>query len=92
LHKIDLPFEHIYGCETSLSKEHKVEMVCKNWKIELTKCKYFTDSKTDVIELLDILQLNQIIGCAWGWQGEKKLKEILPQDQILIEFADIKKV
>jgi phosphoglycolate phosphatase-like HAD superfamily hydrolase len=88
-HKIDLPFEYIYGCETSLSKEEKVEMVCDHWGIELPSCKYFTDSKTDVIELLHILDLSQIFGCAWGWQGEKRLKEILPENQILKEFLDI---
>lgn len=90
LHSIDLPFEHIYGAETSLSKEHKVELVCQHWKIELDQCMYFTDSKTDVIELLHILSLPQIIGCAWGWQGYKKLKEVLPENQILKEFVDVK--
>jgi phosphoglycolate phosphatase-like HAD superfamily hydrolase len=91
-HQIDLPFEHIYGCETSLSKENKVAMVCQLWGIENRDCMYFTDSKTDIMELRHILDLSQIIGCSWGWQGEKKLKEILPENQILKEFADVKKV
>jgi phosphoglycolate phosphatase-like HAD superfamily hydrolase len=89
-HKIDLPFEYIYGCETSLSKENKVAMVCQLWGIENRDCMYFTDSKTDVMELSHILDLSQIIGCSWGWQGEKRLKEILPENQILKEFADIR--
>jgi phosphoglycolate phosphatase-like HAD superfamily hydrolase len=91
-HKIDLPFEHVYGCETSLSKENKVAMVCQLWEIENQDCMYFTDSKTDVMELRHILDLSQIIGCSWGWQGEKKLKEILPENQIRKEFSDVKKV
>lgn len=92
LHSINLPIEYIYGVETSLSKEVKVERVCKNWEIELDKCLYFTDSKTDVVELMNILQLHQIIGCAWGWQGYKKLKQALPEEQILKEFSDIQNV
>jgi phosphoglycolate phosphatase-like HAD superfamily hydrolase len=90
--KIDVPFEHIYGCETSLSKENKVALVCQLWGIENQDCMYFTDSKTDVMELSHILDLSQIIGCSWGWQGEKRLREILPQNQILKEFSDVKRV
>lgn len=90
LKNIDLPFEYIYGVETSLSKENKVRLVCQNWKINLDQCVYFTDSKTDVIELNQILKLEQIIGCAWGFQGYKKLKQILPENQILKEFTDVK--
>jgi beta-phosphoglucomutase-like phosphatase (HAD superfamily) len=92
LHNINLPFEHIYGAETSLSKEHKVEMVCHHWKIDLKQCIYFTDSKTDVIELNHILDLKQIIGCSWGWQGFKKLNQVLPENQILREFSDFDRV
>jgi phosphoglycolate phosphatase-like HAD superfamily hydrolase len=92
LHNIDLPFEYIYGVEASLSKEQKVEKVCSNWNIDLDQCTYFTDSKTDVVELLNIIDLEQIIGCAWGWQGYKKLKKILPENQILKEFGDVRKV
>jgi phosphoglycolate phosphatase-like HAD superfamily hydrolase len=92
LHSVDLPFEHIYGAETSLSKEHKVEKVCQNWNIDLKQCIYFTDSKTDVIELNHIIDLQQIFGCAWGWQGYKKLNEILPENQILKEFMEFREV
>jgi phosphoglycolate phosphatase-like HAD superfamily hydrolase len=92
LHKVDLPFEYIYGAETSLSKEHKVEMVCEHWGINLDQCMYFTDSKTDVIELNHILDLKQIIGCQWGWQGFKKLNQVLPDNQILKEFTDFDNV
>jgi phosphoglycolate phosphatase-like HAD superfamily hydrolase len=92
LHNVHLPFEYVYGAETSLSKEHKVEMVCQNWNIDLKQCLYFTDSKTDVIELNHILDLKQIIGCSWGWQGYNKLKEILPENQILKEFIEFRNV
>jgi phosphoglycolate phosphatase-like HAD superfamily hydrolase len=71
-HQIDLPFEHIYGCETSLSKENKVAMVCQLWGIENKECLYFTDSKTDILELKHILNLTQIIGCSWGWHSPRK--------------------
>jgi phosphoglycolate phosphatase-like HAD superfamily hydrolase len=89
---VDLPFEYIYGVETSLSKEIKVEKVCLNWNVGLSDCLYFTDSKTDVVELLNILDLKHIIGCAWGWQGYKKLKKILPENQILKEFVDVRNI
>jgi phosphoglycolate phosphatase-like HAD superfamily hydrolase len=92
MHHVDLPFDYIYGVETSLSKEAKVEKVCRNWNVDTSQCKYFTDSKTDVIELINIIELSQIVGCSWGWQGYKKLKQILPENQILKEFVDIRKV
>lgn len=92
LQNVELHFEYVYGVETSLSKEYKVEKICNNWNISLNQCIYFTDSKTDVVELSNILDLKQIIGCSWGWQGYKKLKKILPENQILKEFVDVKKL
>ena len=88
----DLEFDYIYDFETSHSKEEKVEMVCKNWAIKESDCIYFTDTKSDVLELKEIMPLQKIIGCSWGWQGFEKLKEVLPENQILKEYSDIHKV
>jgi predicted alpha/beta hydrolase family esterase/phosphoglycolate phosphatase-like HAD superfamily hydrolase len=84
-----LEFDFIYDFETSHSKEEKVEMVCKNWAISSSDCWYFTDTKSDVLELKETMPLQRIIGCSWGWQGFDKLKEVLPENQILKQYKDI---
>ena len=86
---LSLPFEQILGVETSLSKEEKVNLICKKWSINVKNCYYFTDTKSDVIELEQILDKNKIIGCGWGWQGKKKLELVLPNSQIMVNFTDI---
>lgn len=86
-----LHFTHILGREDHHSKEHKVEQVCKDWGISPTQAYYFTDTKSDVIELQDYMDKTKILGCSWGWVGKAKLLEVLPENQILDKFADIHK-
>ena len=80
-----LKFDHILGCETDLSKQTRVLDVCQSWGIDPHEAYFFTDTKSDVIELQDILNKDQIFGCSWGWHGYMRLKEVLPADQILEE-------
>lgn len=87
-----LGFSHVMGAEDSLSKEEKVEMICKDWGINPSQAFYFTDTKSDVVELRDIMGLDRLIGCSWGWHGFKKLSEVLPEKQILKKFEDIHKI
>lgn len=83
---------HILAFEDSHSKEEKIERICKDWKVDVKDIYYFTDTKADVYELEDLLDRNKLIGCAWGYQGFTKLNEVLPDKQILKDFADIHRI
>lgn len=84
-----LNFTHILCAEHDLSKEAKVEAVCKDWGVDVRETFYFTDTTGDVLELQELLGLERIMGCSWGWHGEKILGELLPKKQILRRFEDI---
>jgi FMN phosphatase YigB (HAD superfamily) len=86
---MNMDFTHTLTFEDHHSKEEKVEWVCADWGVDLSQVYYFTDTTTDVIELREILDNSKIIGCSWGFQGYDKLREVLPENQILKEFADI---
>ena len=85
-------FDYIFGFEQSHSKEEKISIICDNWKTAESNVFYFTDTKTDIIELQDYMNKSKIIGCAWGYQGYNKLAQLLPDNQILKNFSDIEKV
>lgn len=85
-------FEYIYGMETHHSKEEKVEMVAQNWKVGITQVKYFTDTISDVLELKDLIGLENIYGCAWGWCGAENLAKVLPKEHIFFDYQDILKI
>lgn len=84
----DLGFTHILTFEDSPSKEEKVETICRDWGVDVKDIHYFTDTKTDVIELKEMLG-DRIIGCSWGYNGHFGLLEVLPEEKILEDFADI---
>ena len=83
---------HILTYEDHHSKEEKIEQICKGWGISVKDVYYFTDSKADVYELENFLDRRKIIGASWGFCGYEKLKELLPENQILREFSDIHKI
>ncbi len=84
----DLDFTHILTFEDSPSKEEKVEMICRDWNVDIKDIHYFTDTKTDVIELKEMLG-DRIIGCSWGYNGYFGLLEVLPEEKIMEDFMDI---
>jgi phosphoglycolate phosphatase-like HAD superfamily hydrolase len=84
-----LRFDYMMGFEDGLSKVDRVLKICENWKIAPTEVYFFTDTKTDVIELEDTLDKAKIFGCGWGWHGYTRLKEVLPADQILEDAFEI---
>ena len=89
LKQTDLEFAPVLGIETSPSKVKKVQIVCDQWEINPEEAFYFTDTQTDVRELQDLMTLERIIGCAWGWHGYELLRELLPSDQIMEEYFEI---
>jgi leucyl-tRNA synthetase len=80
---------HVLTYEDHYSKEEKIERLCKDWGVSMQDVYYFTDSKADVYELENCMDRKKIIGCAWGYCGYDLLKELLPENQILKDFADI---
>lgn len=89
LKKSGLKYTHFLAGNHDHSKENKIEKVCRAWKVDVKDVYYFTDTQADVYELENLLDRKKIIGCAWGYQGEKKLRELLPENQVLKKFSDI---
>lgn len=87
-----LEFSHILTFEDHHSKEEKVEQICKDWNISVKDAYFFTDTVSDVNELSNIMDKNNIYGCAWGYQEAEKLSMILAKDHILHNFSDIQKI
>lgn len=86
---VPLHFDYMMGFEDGLSKVDRVLKICEDWNIDPAGVYFFTDTKTDVIELENALDKDKIFGCAWGWHGYTMLKEVLPADQILEEAFEI---
>ncbi|OHA16831.1 MAG: hypothetical protein A3C79_00685 [Candidatus Taylorbacteria bacterium RIFCSPHIGHO2_02_FULL_45_28] len=89
LKKSGLKFTHILAYEDHHSKEEKVERICEDWGIDIKNAYYFTDTKADILELENIMDRKQIVGCAWGYHGYDRLKELLPEKNILLHPKDI---
>lgn len=88
----ELQFTHVLAFEDAYSKEDKVEMVCKDWGVEVCEAYYFTDTIGDVLELMNLMASGKIYGCAWGYQGYEKLLTVLHEENILKAPADILKI
>jgi phosphoglycolate phosphatase-like HAD superfamily hydrolase len=86
---VPLHFDFKLGLEDGLSKVDRVLKICKEWNIAPTEVYFFTDTKSDVIELQDTLDFTKIFGCGWGWHGYTRLREVLPADQILEDAFEI---
>jgi HAD superfamily hydrolase (TIGR01549 family) len=89
--RFGIDFDQILTIEDGLSKVTKVERVCKNWGINVKESYYITDTVSDVLELREIMNPKNIYGCAWGWSGLDRLRNVLPDNQIFLEFKDILK-
>jgi len=87
-----LDWDFVLGAEDSLSKEEKIELILKKWQVKTNQVYYFTDTKTDVLELNEFLGIKNLIGCSWGYQGFDKLTEVLPTNQVLQTFSDFQKL
>lgn len=91
VNRLGINFDQILTIEDGLSKENKVERVCKNWNVDVKNAFYITDTVSDVLELREIMGQKNIYGCAWGWSGIENLRKVLPDNQIFVKFNDILK-
>jgi phosphoserine phosphatase len=89
LEKSGIRYTHFLAGNHDHSKETKIERVVRDWGVDLKDVYYFTDTTADVYELENLLDRKRIIGCSWGYVGEKVLREALPKEQILTAFSDI---
>jgi HAD superfamily hydrolase (TIGR01549 family) len=87
-----LNFDFIYGFSETFSKEDSIKQIAEDWGTNLNELYFFTDTIRDIIEVKNILNPNRIIGCGWGFHGYQRLKEVLPEEQILQKFKDVHKV
>lgn len=84
-----IKFTHVYTGEDSMKKGESVLKVAKDWKIDPKEIYYFTDAVSDYYELEHFINPKKIIGCAWGFLGEAKLKKLLSESEILRKPEDI---
>jgi len=87
-----LNFDFISGFSENFSKDNSIKRIAEDWGTDLNELYFFTDTIRDIIEVENILNPNRIIGCGWGFHGYQRLKEVLPEEQILQEFKDVHKV
>lgn len=92
LEKTNLKPTHMLAYEDHHSKEEKVEIICKDWGIDLKDVWYVTDTKADVYELSEIIDTKQLIGCSWGYLGREALLEVLPENQVVDTPREIDKI
>ena len=87
-----LNFDFIHGFSENFSKDNSIKRIAEDWGTDLNELYFFTDTIRDIIEVENILNPNRIIGCGWGFHGYQRLKEVLPEEQILQEFKDVHEV
>ena len=87
-----LNFDFISGFSEDFSKENSIKRIAEDWGTDLNELYFFTDTIRDIIEVKKILNRNRIIGCGWGFHGYQRLKEVLPEEQILQKFKDVHNV
>lgn len=92
LAKVDLKFTHILAYEDHHSKEEKIEIVCKDWGIEVSEVYYFTDTLADVYELQNFIHPDKLIGVSWGYCSTEQLLTQLKPENILDSPTDLPKL
>jgi len=90
--KVKHDFEFILGVEEDYLKSDKIKFICNKWGVTINDIIYFTDTQGDVFQLENHMDKSKIYGCSWGWHGYDRLLEVLPKENILIEFDDLSKI
>ena len=78
--KTNIAPTHILAFEDHHSKEEKIEIICKDWGVNLDEVHYFTDTLADIYELQNFIAKDKLIGVTWGFcTKEQLLTELLPE-------------
>jgi phosphoglycolate phosphatase-like HAD superfamily hydrolase len=89
LAKSGLKLSHILAYEDHHSKEEKIEIVCRDWGINVDDVYYFTDTLADVFELQNMINPNKLIGVSWGYCTTEQLLTELAPENILKSPTDL---
>ena len=92
LAETDINPTHILAFENHHSKEEKIEIICRDWGVEVTDIFYFTDTLADIYELKDMLSPDKLIAVSWGYCTAEELARELNENYILQAPKDIHKV
>jgi phosphoglycolate phosphatase-like HAD superfamily hydrolase len=92
LQKTNLNPTHILAFEDHHSKEEKIELVCRDWGIDVSEAYYFTDTLADIYELRDMIAPDKLIAVSWGYCTKEQLLTELPEENILSKPSDLTKV
>ncbi|MEZ4195504.1 MAG: HAD hydrolase-like protein [Candidatus Paceibacterota bacterium] len=92
LAKSGLELTHVLAFEDHHSKEEKIELICRDWGIEVSETYYFTDTLADVYELQNFIHPDKLIGVAWGYCSKEQLLTELKPENILNSPADLPKL
>ncbi len=87
-----LSFTHIIGFGPNFSKEVKMTEIAQDWDVDLDQIYFITDTIRDVVEAKTFLDNSKIIGCSWGFHGLERLREVLPENQIMLKFNQIHEI
>lgn len=83
---------HILAYEDHHSKEEKIEIVAKDWGVEVSEIYYFTDTLADVYELKNFVAKEKLIGVSWGYCTKEQLLQELEPEFILDAADEIHRV
>ncbi len=92
IQKTNLKPTHVLAYEDHHSKEEKIELVCKDWGVEVTDVYYFTDSLADVYELEDMIAKEKLFAVTWGFCSRELLLTELAVEQVLDTPNDFAKL
>ena len=90
--KTNINPSHILAYEDHHSKEEKIELICKDWDVDVNEVYYFTDTLADVYELEDFIAKDKLIGVSWGFCTKEQLLMKLSVDQILNKPEDLSRL
>lgn len=88
IEKTNLRPTHILTYEDHHSKEEKIELVCKDWGIEISEAYYFTDTLADIYELRDMIAPDKLVAVSWGYCSKEQLLTELPEENIINSPSD----
>ena len=89
LSQIPLPFSPVLGLEHHHSKEERIEVIAKEWRVGLRQINFLTDTVADVLEVSYLLPKQNIYACTWGCHERSDFATLLPRQNILEDFEDI---
>lgn len=84
-------FTKIYTYDNHLSKTDRLNLLIKEYNLNLKNCLFFVDTVGDILEYQAILEPMQIFAVTWGYHSFCLLKMFIDEKQILSHPQDLKK-